>query len=772
MSDTIARHSRTNEPDLFHQLYQQGIRELAQLTGKIWTDYNIHDPGITILEQVCYALTDLVYRSDFEVADFLCQPNGTINYEQQGLARPEAILPALPHRNDEFESYFCRKFPQLERCQFVADPNVSGVYYLRCQLKLSHRQDCIEHPEHKIQLEHELQRCYQSMRPLGEDLSQIFIVADEGVKLIADIDIENDQIPEPLVAKIYFCVAHWLSRQHTAHLSISGLTDTLLAIDGIRHIHSLELCGLEDSRDLEHTSKSRNICLMLPQSSDDIQLTLRAQGHPLRLDLMDILFSYQQLQAQHEPPISAVTSALPQGHFYQLEHYESLQTLFPSNYGLQGFHFDKEQQQAQRHQLRSYLLLFDQLLANFCSDLANLRELLSCSLANPHSYQVQPLTEVQFHHIDQHYSCDSIEHLGQLREHFDNYPERKGRVFDYLLALYGEQFPDAFHQQFNGYFNADELAWQLLRYKQQFILQISELTQNRAQGPDLSDSHDIGGYQHRLRLLLGLAPLPQLFYSRNITQHLLNIVSDESFSCTDAGKKALFHLRDSLASQRFDLPRCNHDLNLTPSRVRTIRHAILALQGQKMPITLLQSGMHHHGYQIFRRSSDSDYQLFFHLPKLKQWLYIGHHSDYEQLVQFSHYLQQWIIELNYHTEGLYAVEHIALRPRQSEPRPFTADPYTAQLSMILPGFTARHCSEHFRQEAEQLIKANTPAHLYVHFHWLSFYAFCAFETLYLQWRESRANEQSSKDIEHTDAIAAELLAFLQQPPSEHEELIL
>ena len=40
-------------------LRQEGIRWLEQLAGDQWTDFNTHDPGITILEQLCYALTDL-----------------------------------------------------------------------------------------------------------------------------------------------------------------------------------------------------------------------------------------------------------------------------------------------------------------------------------------------------------------------------------------------------------------------------------------------------------------------------------------------------------------------------------------------------------------------------------------------------------------------------------------------------------------------------------------------------------------------------------------
>ncbi|MCI5210374.1 MAG: hypothetical protein D3910_16660, partial [Candidatus Electrothrix sp. ATG2] len=49
----------------FHSLRQEGIRHIERIGNKFWTDYNTHDPGITILEQLCYALTDLLYRIDY-----------------------------------------------------------------------------------------------------------------------------------------------------------------------------------------------------------------------------------------------------------------------------------------------------------------------------------------------------------------------------------------------------------------------------------------------------------------------------------------------------------------------------------------------------------------------------------------------------------------------------------------------------------------------------------------------------------------------------------
>ncbi|MCF5630842.1 hypothetical protein GIV53_16310, partial [Pseudomonas syringae] len=39
----------------FRSLKNLGIQQLKQLVGNTWSNYNDSDPGVTILDQVCYA---------------------------------------------------------------------------------------------------------------------------------------------------------------------------------------------------------------------------------------------------------------------------------------------------------------------------------------------------------------------------------------------------------------------------------------------------------------------------------------------------------------------------------------------------------------------------------------------------------------------------------------------------------------------------------------------------------------------------------------------
>jgi len=71
---TIAKHP-VHEPSRdYAWLREQGIKHVESLGSALWTDYNLHDPGITLLELLCYAITDLAHRADFPIPDLIAEP--------------------------------------------------------------------------------------------------------------------------------------------------------------------------------------------------------------------------------------------------------------------------------------------------------------------------------------------------------------------------------------------------------------------------------------------------------------------------------------------------------------------------------------------------------------------------------------------------------------------------------------------------------------------------------------------------------------------------
>ncbi len=68
---TISKNPKLPVGQDYERLRQAGIKYLESLGTQTWTDFNTHDPGISIMEVLCYALTDLSYRSKFKIKDLI-----------------------------------------------------------------------------------------------------------------------------------------------------------------------------------------------------------------------------------------------------------------------------------------------------------------------------------------------------------------------------------------------------------------------------------------------------------------------------------------------------------------------------------------------------------------------------------------------------------------------------------------------------------------------------------------------------------------------------
>ncbi|SKA36542.1 hypothetical protein SAMN04488128_104132 [Chitinophaga eiseniae] len=84
----ILRNSKLKPPEDFNFLRQQGMQYIQQLGSRFWTDYNLHDPGITTLELLCFAITDLAYRTGFPTADLFAA------YMDKSQLHKQAFFPA------------------------------------------------------------------------------------------------------------------------------------------------------------------------------------------------------------------------------------------------------------------------------------------------------------------------------------------------------------------------------------------------------------------------------------------------------------------------------------------------------------------------------------------------------------------------------------------------------------------------------------------------------------------------------------------------------
>jgi hypothetical protein len=79
-------------------LRESGMRKIRELAAATWTDHNVHDPGITLLEAFCYAMTELGFRIQLDVADLLRSGEA---HAPAALVPAHRVLPAAPVTPDD-----------------------------------------------------------------------------------------------------------------------------------------------------------------------------------------------------------------------------------------------------------------------------------------------------------------------------------------------------------------------------------------------------------------------------------------------------------------------------------------------------------------------------------------------------------------------------------------------------------------------------------------------------------------------------------------------
>jgi hypothetical protein len=103
---TIPKQPVLKPAEDYYRLRREGVGFIEQMGSRLWTDYNTHDPGITILEALCYALTDLAYRTGWDLKDILTSPIPPVDpdhpFPNQPFFTARDILTVNPRTTDDF----------------------------------------------------------------------------------------------------------------------------------------------------------------------------------------------------------------------------------------------------------------------------------------------------------------------------------------------------------------------------------------------------------------------------------------------------------------------------------------------------------------------------------------------------------------------------------------------------------------------------------------------------------------------------------------------
>lgn len=236
-SITIKRDVSTENDLDFEYLRRIGIQYIASMGGGLWTDYNEHDPGITILEMLAYAITDLGNRTSLPMPDLLTGPEGSLPVPEQFYTAeqilPNRALTALDYRklfidiegvrNCWIMPYEVKMYANCKDGELAYNPDLfpdllpedRSEFFLKGLNQILVDFDVEENDPQRLQkieaIKQLIRDKYHANRNLCEDLAHVDEIGEQGVSVCARVGLENEADEEEVNARIRLAIEDYFS---------------------------------------------------------------------------------------------------------------------------------------------------------------------------------------------------------------------------------------------------------------------------------------------------------------------------------------------------------------------------------------------------------------------------------------------------------------------------------------------------------------------------------------------------------------------------------
>lgn len=580
-------------------------------------------------------------------------------------------------------------------------------------------------------------------------------------------------------------------------LNVVDLISLINQIEGVVKVHDLYLIDQENKKytsisydssklpDLcfPETGKSMQILrLVLRQGASRKDQSDKATGfesyenkqdeallEEARLELRKLIFAYHAFRNNRQSFAQLIQ--LPEGQWRALGDYFSIQNQFPAIYGINRYGIPRSgsaKTKAKAKQLKAYLFPFEQLMASYLKNLQEIPRLFSVDTELEQSYFSQFLTNQNIPDIESLYvkgKQHSQALLSEILLQYDRFIDRRNRVLDTLLAMYGEQYPQRSLLEFDCYRRIDPGKW-IIENKINYLKCIREVSRDRAKGfnylhPALTGCEEgkenIAGAHKRISILLGLSQFDHISsITEVLTKRNSRLIPDSvlaegiSFLAAEIENKAVSVFFDEEKYTEMAIP-------------------------AKLPMF---------GYSVFKEGVElKNYRLVSSGQKtivcLKSeqnallWP-LGSKDSLDEAASYAHEFCSTVTQLNMACESFHMIEHVLLRPRREDE--FSGLPdgesfFDFRISVIFPSWTARFSNKEFRKFAQETVIKNLPAHIFPEFYWLDFVYMQDFEQRYRIWlfcmrQANLHNNQSNRD--QLDKASERMISFLLKNRKETE----
>jgi len=400
----------------FKFLKGEALDYIQKHIGSEWTNFNPSDPGMTILDQFCYALTELGYCTDFSVPDILTDAKGDIEINNQ-FYLPTEILTTAPYTIADYKKYLIDGIEDVYNVDILCYNNNIFPFNKVYQVYLYVNPDITNTNAIKNVCKSAFYLLNQS-RNLGELFNEPIALQPVSCMIGGKLELNKEADPYSVLQELQNAIQSYtfskIAQTSYDNLKLAGYTsseiydgpyldngwiitesltdkiDTIQAIDlvsviesvaGIDSVISLQL--YQDGKIVTVLQATVNQILSIDilASYQNKNLILSCNGKDLPFDSFSSLVAGIYNFEETTSILSNSTSLkLPKSYFRDINTYYSIQNTFPAQYGI-GYDTIADQSQpiqvAQSRQLKGYLTLFDQILANQFSQLANISKLFS-----------------------------------------------------------------------------------------------------------------------------------------------------------------------------------------------------------------------------------------------------------------------------------------------------------------------------------------------------------------------------------------------------------
>jgi hypothetical protein len=722
----------------------------------------------------------------------------------------------------------------------------------------AHHQEIVGAYYEKLQLVKaiikEVQDKIHAHRNLCEDYKSIDTVKDIFIGFCADVDLKPEADIEAVLAQVYFLVEEYFNpdvkfyslqemldkkkpvedifegpkldhgfidteelkaTNLRSHIYVSDIINFIMDIDGVLAVRNVMLTRYNENG--EALTPSDRWCVDLP---DDYKPVLdinrskilfykdRLPFIPNNEETMDTLRMLRGINEKGKLKGHQDDLKMPEGNFYQLDDYLTVQYEFPQTYGINKDGLPdtvSTERKARVRQLKAYMMFYDQLLAGFFSQLANARHLLSLRKDLVDTYFQQFITEIKdinsiYHDVQDPEFNKTVQLQNALRspvlpagndqqkannrqhsqfiETRELFYERRNRFLDHLMARFAESFNEYVLMLYSSQ-GVKVKGEKLINDKISFIRDYPVVSAERGHAFNYIipswNTDNVSGLEKRVSRLTGI----ENYQRRNLFCFEKIVIEDQSVL---NNPKFVFSLKD---------PKTNTNVLINLKEHTTFDEAEAYVN--EVYDNMLQ-------YSRYKKSED---------PPGK-WTVILYDENGTAIARSAgNFLKDSTAEAfvvntikmfaaKCDSEGLHLVEHLLLRPRFTPPvflgtEPEQVyklmqvclakdckfcgeeDPYSFRVSVLLPFWPARFRDMNFRRFFEKTIRTEAPAHISLKICWLNYTSMCHFEIIYNEWLE--ALEQWGSPIFRNDVFkenklreaSNKMVSFLATVHSEYPE---